>query len=560
MAASPQIITAQNNPQVFSRTKSAYHGADPERARKQLLDLQTMWKDKGPKAFMFHNCWIQPKPPEKGERRVTPTYSTKWNRSIIPFYLNTIQCDIERKLGNRNIFLKPRQGGYTTYMIIRRLFLQCILNPGHNGLLIAQKSVSASGFFRILRRCLNSFGMFDPNDRKANTYNKELHQNLLHTTYSSRRELVFDQLDVVITCDSAEVEEVGQGFCLHPNTWIQTADNRYIRFKELQVGDWVIGSKGLPVEITKTFRIPANKHPYKGEARRIYLRGLSKKAIVAAPNHPFMTARGMVEAKDLTTGDFFAYPRRKLVCSRKYEHLDMWPYGQRRRKIFCEEPEMKLDRDLGLVCGLYLADGFMGGNGSNHALIKMVAPRKKKYALKRILKRMKTLVENPHHHKTILYLHSTIFGKWIKDNFGWAKTKHVPLWWADAPKEFIVGLLEGWLVGDAYWKNTMIEGYGTNPAIVLPMKEMAVALGAMPYCQYRNGRRHKVEICGRAAMSCGKRIKLTFKSYAHARLVELFSLKNHITKPNLRRKSQWYDENYVYIRIDKNKESTRKRI
>jgi hypothetical protein len=165
----------------------------------------------GAAKFIQNYCWIQPKPPEKGERRNLPPLKI-WNRNLIPFKLNRIQLDIESKLGKRNIFLKPRQGGYTTYTMIRRLFVPCILNPGENGLLIAQKGQSVTDYFRILRRAYNTFGVKDPFNKDKNTFARELHQHLLHTVYSNRRELVFDQIDVSIHCESAEVEEAGQGY------------------------------------------------------------------------------------------------------------------------------------------------------------------------------------------------------------------------------------------------------------------------------------------------------------------------------------------------------------
>lgn len=212
VAHQSRIFTPQNAPYAFSRSKNIYTGPDSVRVKDQLELLQGLWKELGPKEFIFRNCWIQPKPPEKGERKIIPTDTKLWNRSLIPFLFNNIQTDCEKHLGNRNIFLKPRQGGYTTYMIIRRLFLPCILNPGHNGLLIAQKSKSASDYFRILQRCFTSFGIKDPFDKGSNHFAKELHQHLLHTVYSNRRELVFDQLDIAIRCESAEIEEVGQGY------------------------------------------------------------------------------------------------------------------------------------------------------------------------------------------------------------------------------------------------------------------------------------------------------------------------------------------------------------
>lgn len=163
---------------------------------------------------MFRFCWIQRKQPEKGEKEILPSESEFWNRNLVPFHLNSIQRDIESKLGSRNIFLKPRQAGYTTYMIIRRLFLPCILNPGHNGLLISQTGEYATAHFRMLKRVYKLFAMADPYDRRQNTFAEELHKHLLHTVASNRKEIIFDQIDCAIRCASAEVEEVGQGLTL----------------------------------------------------------------------------------------------------------------------------------------------------------------------------------------------------------------------------------------------------------------------------------------------------------------------------------------------------------
>jgi hypothetical protein len=206
------LVEPRRAPYGYTRSKEAYTGPDPTRVKEQLELLQSMWKEYGPKEFMLRFCWIQPKPKEFGERELRRPNAHVWKRNLVPFLLNRIQTDIEANLGTRNIFLKPRQGGYTTYMIIRRLLIPCILNPGHNGLLISQNSKAASDYFRILKRCFNLFGVKDPFDRGSNWFAKELHQHLLHTTYSNRRELVFDQLDLAIRCDSAEVEEVGQGY------------------------------------------------------------------------------------------------------------------------------------------------------------------------------------------------------------------------------------------------------------------------------------------------------------------------------------------------------------
>jgi hypothetical protein len=206
------LVQPQQATYGFSRARSAYHGPDPGRVREQLFQLQNLWMHYGPAEFMLRFCWIQRKPAEEGEKSILPSTSEYWNRNLVPFYLNTIQRDIEENLGSRNIFLKPRQAGYTTYSILRRLFIPCILNPGENGLFISRNGKTAGDTFAMLKRCLTHFAEVDPYDRSKNFFAQELHQHMLHTIYSNRRELVFDAIQVAIRCDSAEDTEVGQSY------------------------------------------------------------------------------------------------------------------------------------------------------------------------------------------------------------------------------------------------------------------------------------------------------------------------------------------------------------
>lgn len=208
MAATPQQA-----PYGFARTlKQAYRGPDPFRVREQLQLLQGLWKDYGAEEFMFRFCWIQKKPTETGTKVTLPSGSKYWNRNLVPFLYNDIQRDIEKNLGQRNIFLKPRQAGYSTFNMLRRLFIPCILHPGENGLFISRNGKTAGDTFGMLKRCYKHFAEIDPFDKHKNDFAAELKQHLLHTAYSNRRELVFDQIDTAIRCDSAEDEEVGQSY------------------------------------------------------------------------------------------------------------------------------------------------------------------------------------------------------------------------------------------------------------------------------------------------------------------------------------------------------------
>ena len=205
-------------PYGFSSSKSAHGGPDPKLVADQLRSLNNLYKKFGPEGFSENMMWILRKNPEKGEKDVLPSHlaSNKfWNRRLIPFRLNNIQRDIIHKLGQRNICLKPRQGGFTTFFMIMRLFLPCILSAGSGGLLISQNHNYATLHFAILQRALRYFAVVDPYDNTKNLLADQLKQHLLHTKASNRRELLFDQLDSRIVVESAEIEEAGQGLSLN---------------------------------------------------------------------------------------------------------------------------------------------------------------------------------------------------------------------------------------------------------------------------------------------------------------------------------------------------------
>lgn len=196
----------------FVNRRKLRAGPDPGLVRDQLLHLQNLFKVYGAEMFCEQFLWILRKNPEPGSRITLP--STAWNKRLVPFRLNKVQRDIENRKGLRNICLKYRQGGYTTYFINRRLYVAAVIDPGTGGLLISQTNSYATKHFDILRRSHRFFGAIDPFDTDANVLSKQLHENLLHTRSTNRREIILDQLDSRIVCDSAEIEQVGQGLTL----------------------------------------------------------------------------------------------------------------------------------------------------------------------------------------------------------------------------------------------------------------------------------------------------------------------------------------------------------
>ena len=206
-------------PTILVSSKSAYNGPDSGLVRFQLGWLQDFFSLVGPTEFSTRTFWILRKNPEEGEQAILPSDSELWNRRLVPFVHNRIQRDLDENIivagSKRNIMLKPRQAGYTTWSIIMRLLMPALIEPGTSSMLISQNAEYAAAHFDILKRAWRYFFVADPYNDEVNEWAISLRKNLLHVAYSNRRELIFDQLDSRVRCASAEVEEVGQGITLN---------------------------------------------------------------------------------------------------------------------------------------------------------------------------------------------------------------------------------------------------------------------------------------------------------------------------------------------------------
>lgn len=183
---------------------------DPVLVKDQLEMLQWFYNEYGIEAFARFFFWILAKREDKAVEKSSLLHSR-----YVPFQFNSIQRDIVAKIAQKNICLKPRQIGLTTFFLIIRCLLPSILNPGTNGFLVSQNNEYASKHFKMLKRALNNFGVTDPANWIQNDLTISLRRNLLHTTASNRKEIILDQLDNSVGIGSAEVEETGQGITLH---------------------------------------------------------------------------------------------------------------------------------------------------------------------------------------------------------------------------------------------------------------------------------------------------------------------------------------------------------
>ena len=115
--------------------------------------------------------------------------------------LNRAQKEYSRKCSQRNIVLKARQVGITTY-IAARFFIQTITRPGTMTVQVAHSDESAQAIFNIVHRFWENL----PNSR--------VRSGALVKSRSNIRQIVFPRLDSEYRVETAD-DNAGRGMTIH---------------------------------------------------------------------------------------------------------------------------------------------------------------------------------------------------------------------------------------------------------------------------------------------------------------------------------------------------------
>jgi hypothetical protein len=118
----------------------------------------------------------------------------------VPLRANAAQRAFERRRGQRNIVLKARQMGLTTWAAAR-FFLRTITHPGTLTLEVAHTQEAAEEIFRIVYRFLDWLP-------------EELREGPLRTSRANVRQIVFPEIDAQYRVVSAGDRNAGRGLTL----------------------------------------------------------------------------------------------------------------------------------------------------------------------------------------------------------------------------------------------------------------------------------------------------------------------------------------------------------
>lgn len=122
-------------------------------------------------------------------------------RGLVPLILNRAQREYSERCGKKNIVLKARQLGITTY-VAARFFIQTITQPGTLTVQVAHDQESAEEIFRIVHRFWENLPGF-------------MRHGVLMTSRANIRQLAFSRLDSEYRVATAADANAGRGLTIH---------------------------------------------------------------------------------------------------------------------------------------------------------------------------------------------------------------------------------------------------------------------------------------------------------------------------------------------------------
>ena len=309
------------------------------------------------------------------------------------------------------------------------------------------------------------------------------------------------------------------------SAWVQKASGWLVQYGDLRTGDIILDENLLPVKVKKILKVSDFTQKFHGKSFSLFL-DVVQIDVTVAPDHEFMTQRGFVSASDLVLKeDFIAYPRRKIIS---------------KQKSIAVAPDMtvQLDRDTGLLCGLFIADNTVVSK--NRLSVDYGNAKKREYISLHVSARIRNLYK-------AIEAHPDRVDTWLRSTFGGEGTEtcKIPDWIFETNADFCLGILEGFLVGCGMWFSSSIEVYTKVRKLATRIRDLSAALGCgLPGIDFIERSEHWKQ----------DQLMLDFSNSCYGQLRVGLGWMS-ILRQN---ESQYVDGNYVYSRVEEKQSSKTK--
>lgn len=398
---------------------------------------------------------------------------------IVPFMWNRAQrfvhAALEKQLREQNqvraLILKGRQQGISTY-VGGRFYQKTTMQHGKQAFIVAHEQKATSNLYNMVRRY---------HDHNVIP---------ISTGATNAQELIFDLLDGGYKLATAGTKDVGRSNtaqllhgCLGAGALVMMADGSLRAIETLEPGDMVRTRRGFEAPVKGI-----SWHPDSTRELRIAMNGLRLRA---TDSHKFWTRWGMAALADLRVGDELGFPVREITeeiaTTRFASELTVRAHGGGRSEAAGPE-SMPLTFELGRMLGLYLAEGHVDLQTKvPHAPAAVIfacheRELERNTAWVREVGGFSSLSErsNKGSKTRMTNAYGRQFASFVLRMCGRNGGKHLPHEWWRMPREFVRGLLVGYLAGDGHCspeRDRRIQAPSIVPAIAYGMRDVVAALG-----------------------------------------------------------------------------------
>ena len=274
----------------------------------------------------------------------------------------------------------------------------------------------------------------------------------------------FDNGSVLSIQSGMQATGLAQGWtptCLIGESSVRVKDGFTKRIKDIMAGDQIITHSGS-LDAVKTVR----KTRGEDHSKKIKLWGYYE-PFECTVDHRVRTPMGWEEAAELSVGDYVCHPIRKITSNLTTATMQRLRRGKVEVRRL-ENVSYELNEELGYLCGFYLAEGTIHESALGHKTKSpyisevMFAVHNKEIThrieqLRRVVGEDQNIRVNPEKENgSRISMTCAWLARWLAENFGRVKLKHVPDWVFNAGEEFCHGLVHGYFDGDATYET------GTN--------------------------------------------------------------------------------------------------
>lgn len=391
---------------------------------------------------------------------------------VVPFKPNSAQLQFLEGLHNRNVILKARQLGFTTLISI--LWLDhALFVPSQRVGIIAHKIDDSEVIFR---------------DKVRFAYDNmpELLRLIMPLKKATESTLIFahngSSIRVSTSMRSGTIHRLH--VCLSGDTEIVLKDGVTKPIRDVQEGDLVMTDRGsyLPVQQLVKNRIEDVGEPMLS----LNVHGWHEKLKLTS-NHQIMTREFKTgrpvwkEAGEVEPGDYIAFPVREISCKLRDKCLPFGPQkvhfvnGKRKEN---EGSRIPVSRDLGILVGMYLAEGhrrrtevtFALHRGEEVTWFRKLLEQFSQYYTSYRVDDCKTSLT------TSVIVNGRGFAEFFASFFGDGIDKRIPdaVW--GYGRQFVDGLIWGYFQGDGCFTNPReVQVTSIRPQLIHQMRMLLLS-------------------------------------------------------------------------------------